>query len=203
MNRYIPCAIAAAMVLLPAAAFAHFRLLAPSSAMIENQLGDPQKMAPCGGVTGNPGVKTNVVNYVRGGDMIHVAVSETVFHPGHYRIALAVGDTKELPSDPMVMTKPGANGAPLSVSADIAPAKPPILIDGLWAHTERQKTPIPWETDIKLPNINCDHCTLQVIQFMAEHGLNKDGDFSYHHCATLKITANRALPIDKAWPGQK
>lgn len=202
MHRSIPFAVAAAALLLPAAAFAHFQLLAPASALVENQLGDPQKMAPCGGVTGNPGMPTNAVTAVRGGSMLHVKVSETVFHPGHYRIALAVKDRKELPADPMVTTKPAPNGAPISVSAEISPAQPPVLADGLFPHTERQQTPIPWETDVKLPNINCDQCTLQVIQFMAEHGLNKDGDYSYHHCATLKITANPALPIDKAWPGQ-
>src|ERR1700744_437321 len=100
MHRYIPFTIAAAMLFLPAAASAHFQLLAPASAMVENQLGDPQKMAPCGGVTGNPGMPTNAVTAVRGGDMLHVKVSETVVHPGHYRIALAVKDRKELPADP-------------------------------------------------------------------------------------------------------
>ena len=203
MHRYAPCAIAAAMLLAPAAASAHFQLLAPASALVENQLGDPQKMAPCGGVTGNLGAPTHAVTAVRGGDMLHVKVSETVFHPGHYRIALAVLDRKELPADPMVMTRQADNGATLSVSAEVAPARPPILADGLFAHTERQQTPIPWETDVRLPNIDCDSCTLQVIQFMAEHGLNKDGDFSYHHCATLKIAANPALAMDKGWPGQR
>jgi len=202
MHRSIPFTVAAAVLLLPVAASAHFQLLAPASALVENQLGDPQKMAPCGGVTGNPGMPTNAVTAVRGGDMLHVKVAETVFHPGHYRIALAVRDRKELPADPMVMTKPAPNGAPISVSAEISPARPPILADGLFPHTERQQTPIPWETDVRLPNINCGQCTLQVIQFMAEHGLNKDGDFSYHHCATLKIIANPKLPIDKGWPGQ-
>lgn len=203
MRLRLPLLAASAMLLAPMAASAHFQLLAPASALMENQLGDPQKMAPCGGVTGNPGTPTGAVTEVRGGDMLHVKVAETVFHPGHYRIALAVLDRSELPKDPMVMTRPAPNGSPLSVSAEISPAKPPILADGIFAHTERQQTPIPWETDVKIPNINCDKCTLQVIQFMAEHPLNKDGDYSYHHCATLKVTANPKLPIDKAWPGQK
>ncbi len=202
MHRYIPFAAAAALLLAPVGAYAHFQLLAPASALVENQLGDPQKMAPCGGVTGNPGMPTNAVTAVRGGDMLHVKVSETVFHPGHYRISLAVRDRKELPADPKATTHQLENGAVMSMSAEISPAKPPILADGLFKHTDRQQTPIPWETDVKLPNINCDSCTLQVIQFMEEHPLNKDGDFSYHHCATLKITANPAMPIDKAWPGQ-
>jgi hypothetical protein len=202
MHRYIPFAAVAATLLAPAVAFAHFQLLAPASALVENQLGDPQKMAPCGGVTGNPGMPTNAVTAVRGGDVLHVKVAETVFHPGHYRIALAVKDRKELPADPKPTTKTADNGMVMSVSAEISPVKPPILAENLFPHADRQQTPIPWETDVKLPNINCDQCTLQVIQFMEAHPLNKDGDFSYHHCATLKITANPALPIDKAWPGQ-
>ena len=76
------------------------------------------------------------------------------------------------------------------------------LRNGLFVHTARPAAGSFFETDIKLPNINCDNCTLQVLQFMEEHGLNKEGEFSYHHCADLKITANPALPIDKAWPGQ-
>jgi hypothetical protein len=58
------------------------------------------------------------------------------------------------------------------------------------------------EADIRLPNISCEKCTLQVIMWMGEHALNADGDYSYHHCAEVKITANPALPIDKSWPGQ-
>jgi len=200
-GRILLAAGAALAVLEPTGAFAHFQLLAPASALMENQLGDPQKMAPCGGVTGNPGTPTNAVTAVRGGDMLHVKVSETVFHPGHYRISLAVKDRSELPADPTPTTKTMDNGMVMSVSAAISPVKPPILAENLFPHTEPQKTPIPWETDVKLPNINCDQCTLQVIQFMEAHPLNKDGDFSYHHCATLKITANPALPIDKGWPG--
>ena len=33
----------------------------------------------------------------------------------------------------------------------------------------------PFETDVQLPNINCKKCTLQVIQFMAEHAFNNPG----------------------------
>jgi len=88
------------------------------------------------------------------------------------------------------------------VSAAIQnPVKPPVLVDGLWAHTARMTD--PFETEIELPNINCKKCTLQIIQFMAEHGLNKDGDYSYHHCAELAITADPAKPVDSRWPVAK
>jgi hypothetical protein len=74
----------------------------------------------------------------------------------------------------------------------------PILADGLFAHTTRATG--PFETDIAIPNINCPKCTLQIIEFMAEHGLNSDGDFSYHHCADVQITADPAKPVDARWP---
>ena len=57
-----------------------------------------------------------------------------------------------------------------------------------------------WETDIQLPNLTCAKCTLQVIQFMAQHGYNQPGGYSYHHCADLQITADPAKPVDKGWP---
>ena len=36
---------------------------------------------------------------------------------------------------------------------------------------------------------------LQVIQFMADHGKNPDGDYSYHHCAVVNITTDTTKPV--------
>jgi hypothetical protein len=80
----------------------------------------------------------------------------------------------------------------------MTPVKPPVLADGLFPHTTRPTA--PFEADIDIPNINCTKCTLQIIQFMTEHGLNRDGDFSYHHCADLQITADPAKPLTAGWP---
>ncbi len=192
-----------ALLLAAAPAYAHFILVAPDAWVEVNVLGDPQKAAPCGTSDITAGTPTGKVTAMTGGDMLHIKIKETIYHPGHYRVALAVLDRKELPADPEATTKEGARG-PISVSGKIDPApKPPVLADGLFLHRERPAKDTFWETDIKLPNINCDKCTVQVLQFMEEHGLNKEGEFSYHHCADLKITANPALPIDKSWPGQK
>jgi hypothetical protein len=137
------------------------------------------------------------VTKAQGGQKLHIKLQETVFHPGHYRIALAVNSRAELPPDPEVTTRDSEKG-PWSVSAPIEKnPKPPVLMDGLFAHTSKQMD--PWETDVTLPNISCSKCTLQIIQFMAEHGRNSDGDFSYHHCAELQITADPSKPIDRAW----
>src|SRR3954453_11103759 len=203
MKVRLAAALAAGAVVMAAAPTvqAHFILMQPSSWITENQLGDPQKLGPCGGTTAKPGEPTNAVTAVTGGELLHLHVKETIYHPGHFRIALAVLDRAELPADPEDVTKDGPRG-PISVSGKIDPnPKPPVLVDGLWEHHER-KPAEEFETDVKMPNINCDHCSLQVIQFMEQHGINPDGRFTYHHCADLKITANPKLPIDMVWPGQ-
>jgi len=190
--------IVAVAAALPVSADAHFTLMEPASWLMENRLGDPQKAGPCGGTSADAGTPTMTVTPVAGGSKLHLKVQETVFHPGHYRVALAMNSRAELPVDPDVVTRDTEKGA-WSVSAAIqSPVRPPVIADGLWAHTERPAG--PFETDIDLPNINCEKCTLQIIQFMAEHGRNRDGDFSYHHCADLKITADRSKPLDARWP---
>src|SRR5262249_28194036 len=106
----------------------------------------------------------------------------------------------ELPPDPEVMTKESARG-PQSVSAVIQnPIKLPVLADGLFFHTA--KPAMPFETDIDIPNITCAKCKLQMVQLMAQHGLNRDGGYFYHHGADLQITADPAKAIDTRWPGQ-
>jgi hypothetical protein len=195
--------VAAAVLIpaLPTAVSAHFKLLEPASWLIEDQRGDPQKAGPCGGTNTDYGKPSYIVNKATGGQRLHIKVLETIYHPGHYRIALAVNSPTELPVDPEAVTAPSDRG-PRSVSAKIQdPAQMPVLADGLWAHTAKVET--PFETDIQLPNITCKRCTLQVIQFMAEHGINNPGNFTYHHCAELQITADPARPIDKQWPAER
>jgi hypothetical protein len=186
---------------------AHFVLVSPANQIVQNRLGDPQKIAPCGGVSANaargtaanPGIPSNAVTQIKGGSMFHVLIQETVFHPGHYRVALA-RTAADLPKDPKVTTRDSERG-PWSVSAEIQnPPVAPVLADGLFAHTERPTGQMPlWEGDVAIPNINCANCVLQVIQFMAEHALNADGDYSYHHCAAVNITADPSKPLDTRW----
>jgi hypothetical protein len=189
-------------VLMAPFAEGHFRLIEPKSWVVENELGNPQKPGACGGTEGDPGVSpTGAITRVQGGQKLHINVLEVVFHPGHYRIALAVNSRAELPKDPVVVTRDTDKG-PLSVSAKIDnPPTVPVLADGLWQHTS--KSAAPFETDVQLPNINCPTCTLQIVEFMAEHGYNKEGGYSYHHCAVLNITADPSKPVDSRWPAPR
>ena len=183
-------------------AAAHFRLLEPASWLVEDERGDPQKAGPCGGSNNDWGEESYIITPVEGGSMIPLRVRETIYHPGHYRVALAVNSPTELPPDPVTETIPSDRG-PWSVSAEIQdPAEPPVLADGLFVHNERPDEIQTYETEIRIPNINCDKCVLQVIQWMADHAYNNPGGYSYHHCANLAITANPDLPIDTGWPEQ-
>jgi hypothetical protein len=107
----------------------------------------------------------------------------------------------ELPPDPEARTEAGPNG-PRSVWGAIHyPPSPPVLADGLFLHIapfDKEQ-----ETDVEIPNINCAKCTLQVIEFMAAHNRNRDGDFTYHHCAELQIRANPNKPVDVRFPAEK
>jgi hypothetical protein len=188
----------ASVALVAPMARAHFRLLEPTSWLVEDNLGNPQKMGPCGGTGTDADKVTDAVAKVQGGSMLHIKMMETVFHPGFYRVALAVNSRTELPADPEAITTTGANGALRSVAAKIVyPPQVPVLADGLFQHTTKNTD--AWETDVQLPNITCTKCTLQIAEFMANHGLNKPGDFTYHHCADLAITADPSKPVDAAW----
>ena len=197
-------AFAVLVAVVPAATYAHFRLLEPASWIIENERGDPQKAGPCGGSNTDWGKPSYVINKAVGGQKLHLKIQETVYHPGHYRVALAVNSPNELPLDPETTTRPSEKG-PWSESAVIQnPPQIPVLADGLFVHATRPTSPMePWEADIQLPNINCKKCTLQVVQFMAEHAFNNPGGYSYHHCADLQITADASKPLDKGWPTER
>lgn len=206
MTRFTRFSLVAAglTIAVPAVIHAHFKLLEPASWLIEDNRGDPQKAGPCGGTNIDYGKPSYVIGKAVGGQKLHLKVQETVYHPGHYRVALAVNSPTELPLDPETTTRESDRG-PWSVSAVIQnPTQIPVLADGLFVHSTRPTGPMaPWEADVQLPNINCRKCTLQVVQFMADHGFNNPGGYSYHHCANLQITADPAQPLSTGWPAER
>jgi hypothetical protein len=182
----------------------HFRLVEPVSWLIEDQRGDPQKAGPCGGSNTDWGEPSYVVNEARGGSLLHLVLEETIYHPGHYRVALAVNSPAELPLDPETVTREGERG-PISVSAVIQdPPQIPVLADGLFVHDTRPEGGRQtFEADVRLPNIDCENCILQVVQWMAEHAYNNPGGYTYHHCAAMHITSDPSMPLDQGWPAQR
>jgi hypothetical protein len=205
MQYFVRCLFTIVVLMLAAqTSWAHFKLLSPTSWLVEDNRGDPQKSGPCGGSNTDWGKPSYAVTKVAGGQNIHIKVQETIYHPGHYRVALAVNSPTELPPDPKVTTRDTEKG-PWSVSAAILdPPQIPVLADGLFVHSTRPAGEMKaWEADIRLPNINCKKCSLQIVQFMADHGFNNPGGYTYHHCADIQITADSAKPLDQGWPAQR
>lgn len=174
-------------------AAAHFELDAPKAASATQNGG--KGPSPCGPDTST----TDNVTEVMGGSMLELKIRETVFHPGHYRVALAINSRDEIdPAKPNGLKEPvvkDAQGMVLdpegpgnsSTAAIMNPPVFPVLADGLFPHTMDMD---PFEGEVAIPNITCNSCTLQVIEFMGSHA----ADYFYRHCANLKITADPNKP---------
>jgi hypothetical protein len=179
---------------------AHFVLNAPASLSEQDELGSPQKSAPCG-LSDRAGVPdestpTGAVTTLQAGSTLTVSLRETIFHPGHYRVALAP-TMAELPADPPVT--PGSTPCG-STTIDATPDFP-VLVDGALVHTSsfgnRDLT-----FDVPIPaGMSCTNCVLQVTQFMSNHDINNPGGCYYHHCATVTITADAPMPDAGDGPG--
>jgi hypothetical protein len=160
---------------------AHFVLKTPASFQKQSVLGDPQKAPPCGGT----GVATGEVTTYKAGDTISVTLDETVTHPGHYRVAIGKNGPDDLPPEPPVTKGTTDCGSTTIMNPPVFP----VLVDGALVHT---KAFTGTQTiQLKLPaDFTCTNCTLQVLEFMGQHGLNVPGGCFYHHCATITVTGN-------------
>ncbi|HMI86455.1 MAG TPA: SCE4755 family polysaccharide monooxygenase-like protein [Polyangiaceae bacterium] len=155
---------------------AHFRLITPGNWMMQSTDGSPQKMGPCGNEA--PQMPSNATTPFKPGDTVTIQLEETVYHPGHYRVALAVNSPTELPPEPMVTAGATQCG---SVAIQQNPTYP-ILADGMLVHSQPFSAAQSFQ--VKLPtNVTCASCTLQIIEFMSSHG----APCFYHHCAKISI----------------
>jgi MYXO-CTERM domain-containing protein len=158
----------------PAVAHAHFFLDSPENWTEQDDQGDPQKTGPCGS-EGNP-MGNDVVTPYMAGETVMIQLHETVFHAGHFRVALGVDGEASLPPAPMT------TGTCASAVVQEPPVFP-ILADGELEHT--QKLNGMQTISVTLPtDVNCENCVLQVIQYMRGATM---GCF-YHHCANISIS---------------
>jgi MYXO-CTERM domain-containing protein len=167
---------------------AHIKLTAPIDWINTNAEGDPQKITPCGvaaGAAASTYSPTNKVNMVTVGDQLTVTWTETVAHDGHFRIALAA--SRDDLTDPAVTQYTSDGSEAISVATSTAY---PVLADNLFVHKASDLNPTGMKNysyTITIPNMPCTKCTLQVLQFMANHPL--DPSFFYHQCADMMIMA--------------
>jgi hypothetical protein len=173
------------LLVAPGAARAHIKMSAPADWITTNSSGDPQKITPCGVDPTKPSTftVTNAVTTLHVGDKVTFNWTETVPHDGHFRIALAITSRDEL-TDPAV-TKMNSDGTAAEVAISTAY---PVLADNLFPHTAASVSANKAYTySVTIPNTPCTKCTLQLLQFMANHPL--DPSYFYHQCADVTILA--------------
>jgi hypothetical protein len=196
--RKLLLALGVLSLVLPKAAEAHFNLTMPPSIAKSTEGG--KGAAPCGPDTGTTGTITPVT----GGQALMINISETVPHPGFYRFALSTTSPPTFPADNVVKDSGGTVLTPTSTGNSATaefeePAVYPVIADHMFEHTGTAAQMFPSTSvpgQVIVPNMNCDKCALQVIEFMAQHASNgPSAGFFYHHCAFLKITADPSKPI--------
>jgi uncharacterized protein (TIGR03382 family) len=191
MTNSLTRSLALAATLGATSALAHFVLEAPLAMYNQNGLGDPQKVPPCG--LDNTAVATNKVTTFEAGQTISIRINEKIYHPGHYRVALGLNGPQDIPAEPPVT--PGTTDCG-STTIQATPVFP-VLADGQLLHSAPFSGAQSFT--VKLPsNVTCTNCTLQVLEFMSQHGLNNPGGCFYHHCAVINIRAPDAgtAPVD-------
>ncbi len=211
--RTLAFASTIALLGLTSTAEAHFVLMTPLPSNPADQVGAPTSDNPSG--KGSPPCGPDTVaaatpTPAQGGHPLMIKLQEVVQHDGFYRIALAINSRSELPVDNVVYDSKGnvlpPTGKPSGVSAradfETTPIFP-VLGDDLFPHPSATYKTVVNQTfmgSVMLPNVNCDRCILQVIEYMNGHGFNPStpgpgGGYFYHHCAELKITADSSMPL--------
>jgi MYXO-CTERM domain-containing protein len=151
---------------------------------------------------------TGTVSTFRPGQTLTVRFTETVPHPGPYRILIDTngGDDFPNPEDCDDIDTAGDDlGNGVTVLADnLLPAPG----DGRYActtavHTPAERTPTYAELtyQVTLPNVQCDPCSLQVIQVMTdkypwEADQNSAKDI-YFRCADIKLSNVGDVTVDE------
>jgi MYXO-CTERM domain-containing protein len=175
------------VVTAPQAAHAHFILQQPpASQTTTDTAGDPQKLGPCGGET--PTQPTNIVTTYQEGETITITVDQTVAHSGHWRVSLGMTGPSSLPPEPVVTA---TTATPCGSAAIENPPVFPVIGDDLLDSTTGATGVANMQVTLP-PGVTCTNCTLQVIEFMSNHGLNNPGGCFYHHCAQINIVAGDA-----------
>ncbi|MEO8601239.1 MAG: SCE4755 family polysaccharide monooxygenase-like protein [bacterium] len=152
-------------------ASAHLALLAPVSRYGENVL----KEGPCG-VSG--GLRSEHITTLAPGAQLEVVWDEYVDHPGHFRIAFdADGDDDFV--DPACLSGCTTRTPEIETYANAS-----VLLDGI-ADTPQGGIS---RVLVTLPDVECERCTLQVIQVMYDKPpYASPGNDIYYQCADLVL----------------
>lgn len=155
--------VVVATLLVPSIAAAHIQLSYPPKRIAD------QKTRPCGAAGSTRGANVTVLEP---GATIEVVWNETVPHPGHFRISFDPdGQDFSFPPD---------------ATSDTSLTDPLVLLDLI---PDNQNTG-EFRQMITLPDMECDNCTLQVIQLMTDkppYTTDANSNDLYFQCADIKL----------------
>ena len=176
-------ALTGALVVAPGAARAHIKMSLPADWITTNSLGDPQKDHP---------VRR------RSDDAVDLHGHQRRHHPPRRRqgdvqldgdrpprrpLSNLSGDQLARRAEGSTVTKMNSDGTAAEVEISTAY---PVLADNLFPHTAASVSANKAYTyTVTIPNTPCTKCTLQLLQFMANHPL--DPSYFYHQCADVMI----------------
>jgi hypothetical protein len=163
-----------ALIASPSASDAHVQITAPKQRHAE------MKAGPCGLAGGE---RSADVCELQPGSIITVTWDETVEHPGHFRISFDEDGVDDLvdPSD-----------------YDDLYTAPSVLLDDIGDRDVDVGGDPRYSVEVQLPDVECDNCTLQLIQVMTdkEPWGPEGGKDLYYQCADLVLS--RSAPATPA-----
>lgn len=149
-------------VAFPATAFAHIHLDFPA-----NRYGDQQKAQPCG-VAG--GMRTANVSVFEPGETITIEWTETIDHPSHFRVSF---------------DDDGDDDFCYPASMDDYYSCDSVVLDNIADDPAASQS-----IQFTFPDIECENCTLQVVQVMYDKVSTGWGDNDlYFNCADIALRA--------------
>ena len=166
--------------------------------------GADTKAAPCG----NPdGTATGAIYTYAPGETISVSVTEYVSHPGYFRIAFDDDGDDDFMEPRWIVPLDRVNragGCPIDETDQCRVGDPmkdgdffnnaTVLMDNLNPHL-RSAGQAQYTWQVELPDVECNNCTLQIIQVMMDsgraHGVYNtqpgDNNDVYHQCIDLRL----------------
>lgn len=177
MLRSLP---ALAVLLAPALAVAHIRITSPTP-----RSQDQLKQRHCG-ETGS--MRANIQMY-KPGAPLHLVWDEYVVHPGWFRVSFQQnGDTFEIPQPSNGVN--GSGAASNYPTEDLTGKTDATTGSLIIADRIKHGT---LSLDLTLPSVECDNCTLQLIQMMTDkppYASDTTSDDIYFACVDLVLSAS-------------
>ena len=153
------------------------------------------KTAPCGVAGSQRG--TNVYTY-RPGATINISVKETISHPGYFRISFddSGDDDFTIPSGTSGEFGNCGSNPNCGEGKEDYCNHDTVLLDNLDPHPQMLPEQPTYTWSVTLPNVECENCTLQIIQMMndfvqildAHSEANYPDADIYYHCIDITLS---------------